>query len=617
MILITSSIMALDVVKINTEDLDEKISTSGTPDTPGSPDTSETPNTHQSTQSDEGRPLEWYYDNLTPEDRKKIRQAMDYCIPRQHIIEEIMKGFAVPLATDIGWNMVGYDPTIQPREYNTATALALLTDVFGKEYNPYDDPSATITNDPYFKMTLVTPTTNVARTQWAALICFAFNNVGIDATLKWWDWNVIMPRLFLDPPGVGLDYAHGGYDAYFIGFGANPDPDYSSTYFYPDEFAPAGDNAQWIENDEVVEIINRSITEHELDNRLTALKEYQAWFYENVPKSIIRQKYDLFGCDIDLVGLDTYRYGRHSWISNITIPGQDTFTFTSPGDLVDFNPLMSVSWWDGLWQSNCFLSLAMRRGAYNLTHAVPCLADSWSRSVDGLEWTVDLKPGILWDDGTPVTVDDVKFSYDSCFYPANPNLGFMTDRFGVDATDKIEIIDSDTIKFTLKAFYPFMETQVFSLPIVQKAQMSAISYADWKTDGTNTGSEKIIGNGPYKFDSYSVTTGVKLVPNDYYNEAHFQDLAAVGGPIWQPNASFDIVREVVVKEATTAVVGLAAGVYDCVDPQTGLLALYDPTTGGLKGKEATTKVITVLKYGWQELAYNHYDPRWGLNPHDP
>ena len=30
-----------------------------------------------------------------------------------------------------------------------------------------------------------------------------------------------------------------------------------------------------------------------------------------------------------------------------------------------------------------------------------------------------------------------------------------------------------------------------------------------------------------------------------------------------------------------------------------------------------SKCITALNYGWEEISYNHYDPRWGMNPHDP
>lgn len=29
------------------------------------------------------------------------------------------------------------------------------------------------------------------------------------------------------------------------------------------------------------------------------------------------------------------------------------------------------------------------------------------------------------------------------------------------------------------------------------------------------------------------------------------------------------------------------------------------------------EIVSFPKYSWYELSLNHYDPRWGLNPHDP
>ena len=51
--------------------------------------------------------LEWYYDNLDDNDRRKIRQAMDYVIPREQITNNLWGGLAVPLATEIGQNTQG------------------------------------------------------------------------------------------------------------------------------------------------------------------------------------------------------------------------------------------------------------------------------------------------------------------------------------------------------------------------------------------------------------------------------------------------------------------------------------------------------------------------------
>ena len=41
----------------------------------------------------------------------------------------------------------------------------------------------------------------------------------------------------------------------------------------------------------------------------------------------------------------------------------------------------------------------------------PELAESWTRSEDGLTWTFKLREGAVWQDGKPVTAQDVVFTY--------------------------------------------------------------------------------------------------------------------------------------------------------------------------------------------------------------
>ncbi len=181
---------------------------------------------------DQGR--EWYYENLDSSDRQKIRQAFDYCVPREEIIDELHLGFATAIASPIGVNFVGvYEATITARECDTTKALELLTEVFGYEYNVSaqgTNETTKETYEPYFMMTLIAPTTNTARSQWAARISYSLNEIGIDTIIKWWRWDIIMPRLFLDPIGTGYDYEHGGYDMFFVGYDASPDPTYKEYY---------------------------------------------------------------------------------------------------------------------------------------------------------------------------------------------------------------------------------------------------------------------------------------------------------------------------------------------------------------------------------------------------
>src|SRR6187397_2165040 len=47
----------------------------------------------------------------------------------------------------------------------------------------------------------------------------------------------------------------------------------------------------------------------------------------------------------------------------------------------------------------------------NNLSAAPGVATSWTQSEDGLTWTFTLRDDVTWQDGEPLTADDVAFTY--------------------------------------------------------------------------------------------------------------------------------------------------------------------------------------------------------------
>jgi peptide/nickel transport system substrate-binding protein len=85
---------------------------------------------------------------------------------------------------------------------------------------------------------------------------------------------------------------------------------------------------------------------------------------------------------------------------------------------------------------------------------VPDLADGMPQvSSDGKVWTVKLKSGAKWTDGSPITADDVVTTVN---LQNNPNLD--TDAgFDWGVLEKVEKADTLTVKFTLTSpFAPFL-----------------------------------------------------------------------------------------------------------------------------------------------------------------
>ena len=612
-----SIFLTFNLTEINDEFTNERISAPKfptNPETPSSPETLENPKISEKINK---KPLEWYYDNLTPADRKKIRQAMDMAIPRDEILYGIADGWGISeITTPIGPQVsYAYDPSILARTYDLSGALDLLEQVFGYRYdvNAHDE-----TRDPYFHMTIAVPTTNLARTQWAALISRSFGRIGIDVDLKWLNWNILMPRLFTDPVGTGFDYKHGGHDAYFIGYGSRQlggmnehtkGIDFSELYL-SSKFPPDGENAAWIAVAAVDDIWDTAIHSTSMTDRIQALKDFQAWFYDEVPKSIIFQGKDVYAMNSTLAGFDPL-HGHN--FQNWTLAQPDV-TYVQRNNFTNFNPLFTTGGArpDLSVSESVHGSLTKMRGEHNLTHPVGFLADSWSHSPDFLTWDVNLNSGVLWHDGTEVTADDVVFTYKAVFNDSlnvDANLKeLMTDIFG--QASNIEKVDPYHVRFYLPDFHPFVESLGFGLTILQKAQLEPLN--DWRNHGTNRGTTPLQGFGPYYFNGFNGTT-VTLSKADMYNDLRMgHNPSAVGGSIWWPNASIATVYVKHVEDPEDAFTKLEAGKYDVIDPLMDINKYYHIIESSSWGK-----IVETPAWGWQELSYNQYSPIWGMNPEDP
>ncbi|HEY8343616.1 MAG TPA: extracellular solute-binding protein [Bacillota bacterium] len=85
----------------------------------------------------------------------------------------------------------------------------------------------------------------------------------------------------------------------------------------------------------------------------------------------------------------------------------------------------------------------------------PLIAESWSISPDRKEITVKINPNARWADGTPITAEDVKFTYDTIMNPENLTSVM---RMYLGRLSPPEIIDEYTVKFTAKtAHYKNLE----------------------------------------------------------------------------------------------------------------------------------------------------------------
>jgi len=125
------------------------------------------------------------------------------------------------------------------------------------------------------------------------------------------------------------------------------------------------------------------------------------------------------------------------------------------------------------------LSLVRFDNDYNV---LPCAAESWEISDDGLKWTFHLVKGIMWTDGNPLTADDFVASFQ---YGALPDHGWdfawyynniknwkeaTAGDVGVEEIG-VRKIDDYTLEFETTSPAPFLPGQLLWSAVMNKAAM--------------------------------------------------------------------------------------------------------------------------------------------------
>ncbi|MCG3208869.1 MAG: HTH-type transcriptional regulator SgrR [Anaerolineae bacterium] len=139
---------------------------------------------------------------------------------------------------------------------------------------------------------------------------------------------------------------------------------------------------------------------------------------------------------------------------------------------------------------------------------IPWLAESWSRSDDGLTWTFKLRQGVKFHNGREMTAADVKWSFDRLLDPATgagnaANVG--------PAGTQINVIDDYTVEI------------VHPEPVGILPQTLAFNKASAIIAKESVNDEGIIvqaiGTGPFKIADIEGTTKIRLEKNpDYWQK---------------------------------------------------------------------------------------------------
>jgi ABC-type transport system substrate-binding protein len=144
-----------------------------------------------------------------------------------------------------------------------------------------------------------------------------------------------------------------------------------------------------------------------------------------------------------------------------------------------------------------------------LTHINPDLvaegdlASDWSVSADGLEWTFNLREGVLFHNGDVFTADDVLFTYNRSLDPDQS----INSRLLANV-ESLEKIDDLTVRFKLKG--PQASFLVKTLERASGRAMTIVNRRALEELGPEQYGLTPVGTGPFRITAHQLGQGVVL-----------------------------------------------------------------------------------------------------------
>ena len=220
-----------------------------------------------------------------PFDDVRVRQAINYALDAETIVDVIYEGQGIPATSPISPQVFGAHPDLEPYGYDPERALELL-----EEAGYGDGFSTTLwTND------------NPLRIQIAEIAQAQLGDVGIDVEVQVLEWSTYL-----------ADTAAGLHDMFILGWVAvTADADYGLyALFHSSQFGSAGNRTFWA-HDRVDELLDEGRATADPDEREALYREAQEIIVEEAPWIFLLITIEVNGTRDNVVGFVPHPAGHH------------------------------------------------------------------------------------------------------------------------------------------------------------------------------------------------------------------------------------------------------------------------------------------------------------------
>ena len=190
------------------------------------------------------------------------------------------------------------------------------------------------------------------------------------------------------------------------------------------------------------------------------------------------------------------------------------------------------------------------------------LAESWEASADGKTWTYTLRPDLLWSDGTPLTANDVVYTFERIL-----NGRYEQRNYGnyVRNITSVKATDDRTVVMTTSEPSPIMERlAVYILPehVWSSVDAKAVkSFANEPEAG-----QTLVGSGPFLVVERRTGQFIRMVANDNF----YKGRPNVDELVFRIYNNPDALGQALVKGEIDIASGLTADVFSTLESQEGI-----------------------------------------------
>ncbi len=143
----------------------------------------------------------------------------------------------------------------------------------------------------------------------------------------------------------------------------------------------------------------------------------------------------------------------------------------------------------------------------------PRLAQSWQWSADHRTLTLQLRPGVRWNDGTPVSAEDVRWTWQAQTHP-EVAWGYADMKESITA---VEAVDPLTVRVAFDKVSSSQLTDLNEGAILPKHRWSRLPFSEWQ-GSSDWFLDNLVVDGPFALDSWNPQEEISLRRNDHYHK---------------------------------------------------------------------------------------------------